>query len=121
MLPWLVVAALVCLLCRLQHVYLPADSMGVAPSCLLSCGDVQIAGTPDQTLTALKMMTDKLRAVTPPYVDRDRGMHHEYGGRDSPADKRIRGDGRGDGPPSGTYLPVLHTYPLRLPLSGVLC
>lgn len=59
---------------------------------------VQIAGTPDQTLTALKMMTDKLRAVTPPDVDR--GMHHEYGGRDSPADKRIRGDG----PPSGTCL-----------------
>jgi hypothetical protein len=69
---------------------------------VLPCVCLQIAGTPDQTLTALKMLTDKLRAVTPPDVDR--GMHHEYGGRDSPADKRIRGDG----PPSGTHLPVLH-------------
>jgi hypothetical protein len=58
-------------------------------------GCLQIAGTPDQTLTALKMITDKLRAVTAA-PDGDR-THHDYGGRDSPVDKRSRGEG----PPPG--------------------
>lgn len=64
--------------------------------CLLSCC-LQIAGTPDQTLTALKMITDKLRTVTAA-PDADRGMHDYGRDRDSPVDKRSRGEG----PPPGT-------------------
>lgn len=43
------------------------------------------------------MITDKLRAVTPA-PDGDR-MHHDYGDRGSPVDKRSRGEG----PPPGAH------------------
>jgi hypothetical protein len=70
------------------------DSILSVMSSVTCAGCLQIAGTPDQTLTALKMITDKLRAVTPA-PDGDR-MHHDY--RDnSPVDKRSRGEG----PPPG--------------------
>lgn len=86
------------------HVYSPAPLNLVVLSQRLVCHlffflRAQIAGTPNQTLTALKMITDKLRAVSsaPPELDRGHpDRHREYGGG-SPVDKRSRGDG----PPPG--------------------
>lgn len=70
-----------------------------ALSCVLCHACVQIAGTPDQTLTALKMITDKLRASSSAPPDADY-RHHEYD-RGSPVhhpqDKRSRGEAPGMG------------------------
>lgn len=83
-----------------QQRYSTTSAARCPDSCLLygsACFTrVQIAGTPDQTLTALKMITDKLRASSSAPPDTDH-RHHEYD-RGSPVhqqDKRSRGEASG--------------------------